>query len=387
MNYQNIYIGQAELVTPFGHGLDQNFQAIMRGDEAYKAFPKERFGLDFPVSAAGFIPNDFYKERKKTCSRTDFLLDFLLKSFKKKTSKRKFSSMLLLYANVDVFPVLEMSLPYEFLLQTAEDSISKILEENQIQIDKKNIHIIDNTCTTGLTLMTFAAQGIAQGLWEDVLVCAIDLIVPNEAYLLEGLGAFAKGVEGQAARSRPFDMKRNGFIKTESASLAVVTSERSSLGNECLMKLKSFNQNNDGFKLTDGRDDVLFIKETIKRVLKGAGVNESDLAFIKAHGTATKLNDEHEAKAINDIFPGALIPVTSLKGHLGHTTDASGLVENLIAGYALQKKIILPTKNCDQLAFELNIVKEPMREVKSKLFLSNSFGFGGNNASAIFEVV
>lgn len=385
------YVGNAKYLTPFGWGEESNLESILDGKIAYSDLSlKQKYGDDFPVGSAGFIPDSFFYQKKEQQTRIDYIFDRLLKSMIQGKNKNiKYDNIFIYYKNVELFLRKTQLGACEFIYKTNEQTVQEILKSNGIEIELENIYIIDNTCATGLTLLGFASQGIFQGLWSNSLVCSIDLIESHKIYMLDRLGALSRHEKNLLAMSRPFDERRNGFIKTESASIAVVSSDNSVFGDECLMKIRSFSQNNDGYKLTDGRDDALYIKEAMANALKNAELTGKDLAFIKAHGTATKLNDEHEAKAISELFPDLYkeIPITSLKGHLGHTTDASGLIENLIAADALKKGIILPTKNCEQLAFDLNIVRNPMREVKSKFFLSNSFGFGGNNASAVFEVV
>jgi 3-oxoacyl-[acyl-carrier-protein] synthase II len=317
------------------------------------------------------------------------MLDTLIKStFSNHQLKTKIDAIFLLYKNINCheFP-LANNTGSSFFDKSDQDSAHKIFSNNNILINKNQIHIIDNTCTTGLTLLTYASQGITAGLWKNVIVCTIDLIDPFVIYLLNALGALAQPGNDPSKSSRPFDVDRNGFVKTESGTIAIVSNNLTSLGDTALMKLVSFSQTNDAFRLTDGRDDCHYIKLAMQTAFDNSHLAAKDLAFIKTHGTGTKLNDRHEAKAIHDIFGDLNIPITSLKGHLGHTTDASGLIENLIAGYALKSGIILPTKNCDKPEFELNIVKNNFLTTTLKFFQSNSFGFGGNNASAIFEVI
>lgn len=368
---KKIHIGLPCLITPYGRGMDCNFQSILEDKIAYSSFPKSLYGEDFPLKSAGFISSDYYNNCNG--SRSERLLHLLLEDFLKQYGKNPpIDACILLYKNLNCYE----PIPHEVL--TDQESVQKIFRQNNIHLSLNDIHIIDNTCTTGLTLMTYAAQGIETGLWKNVFVCAIDLIDPFVTYLLNSLGALGE-------ESRPFDKDRQGFVKTESASCALITSDPRILHDQPLMNLLSFHQSNDAYRLTDGRDDCLFIAESMQVALKKSGLTEEKLAFIKAHGTGTQLNDLHEAEAIIKSFSRVQIPVTSLKGHLGHTTDASGLVENLLAAFALKKGIILKTAGCENNDSRLNILTKNLLP-DSNYFLSNSFGFGGNNISAVFEV-
>lgn len=383
-------MGFANTITPFGMGLAVNQEAILSNKTAYSSFPKDRYGTDFPVTCAGLIPLSFYsKNNCDSYTRSEQMLETLLKNtFSNLQIKTNIDAAFLLYKNIDGYDYqLTNKTNLSFFEKSDQDSAHKIFNNNNILINRDNIHIIDNTCTTGLTLLTYASQAIAAGLWKNVIVCTIDLIDPFVIYLLNGLGALAQSGNDPSKASRPFDIARNGFVKTESGTIALLSDNQENLGGTALMKLVSFNQTNDAHRITDGRDDSHYIKLAMQTALDNSNLKPNDLAFIKAHGTGTKLNDQHEAKAIRDIFGDLNIPITSLKGHLGHTTDASGLIENLIVGYALKSGIILPTKNCENPEFELNIVRNNYRQTTLKFFQSNSFGFGGNNASAIFEVI
>lgn len=372
MKIKPAYIGSAFVITPFGIGLETNIQSILQGKIAYAPFVEKLYGKDFPLESAGLLKAEIFDSSSTDWTRSEVLLDLLLKEFfKNKKNKISLDACLLLYKNRNCYE------PIQFPL-TDQASVKKIFLHNGIVLSDKKIHIIDNTCTTGLTLLTHAAQGIHAQLWKNVFVCAIDLIDPFVTYLLHGLGALSRD-------SRPFDIDRKGFVKTESASCALVSETKAVHEGHDLMNLISFHQSNDAYRLTDGRDDCTFISLTMKEAIRRSGLGENDLAFIKAHGTGTQLNDLHESKAILETFARKDILVTSLKGHLGHTTDASGLIENLLAGYALKKNKILYTNGCTTTDCGLNIVRETC-ESNSPYFLSNSFGFGGNNASAIFKI-
>src|SRR5512135_1358545 len=118
----------------------------------------------------------------------------------------------------------------------------------------------------------------------------------------------------------------------------------------------------------------------MRGAIERSRITPQDLAFIKAHGTSTQLNDKHEALAIERLLDGEnKVLISALKGHLGHTTDASGLVESLLAGYAAHRNIILPIKNLDAPEFPLNFATRPVEVESARYFLTNNFGFGGNN--------
>lgn len=379
MNTEGIYISSPFVLSPFGAGIDQHLQALINNQAAYSEIPGI-YGQNFPVKVCGLMSKEHYQHPEfAEETKSEKILNQILHHYVL-AKESQFDHCFLLFRHIDTFEQSQMTAK---TMLDELDFVAQCMNRHGINLSREQITTIDNTCTTGLTLLTHAAQGIKLGLWKKVLIIAMDLIDPYVLYVLQGLGAFAVNGQKTEHLSRPFDQKRSGFIKTESASALILSKDKS---NDTLAEIISYSQTNDGHKLTDGRDDVKEVIRSIKKTIELSGINEDDLAFIKSHGTATTLNDEHEALAITKVFQNQQIPVTSLKGHLGHTTDASGLIETILAAAALKQNIIPPTKNCDQKAFDLNIITSPVSTQK-KYFLSHSFGFGGNNAAAIFKKI
>ncbi len=389
MKKLDAFIGYADVISPLGWGVDNNIEKILSGKSAYTKFNSSEYGEDFPVKYWGNIPLDLIAQNQyEDYSKSELILDQLLKRLPFNKKEITIDAIFLLYKNLNAFEFYRNKglKQKNFFIKNDQLSVSSLLKKNGINIPFDKIHIIDNTCCTGLTLLTNATQGVSANIWNNVLVCAIDLMDPYVLFSLNGIGAFPQvDIEPDQA-SRPFDIQRNGFVKTESGSIALVTKNKNQLNNTDFMKIVSFNQTNDAYRMTDGREDTLYIRLAMESAISRSGLSYEQIGFIKAHGTGTLLNDLNEANAIDKVFNDYHIPVTSLKGHLGHTTDASGLIENIIAGQSLKKGFILPTKNYVASEFKINIVKEKTFINHTPYFLSNSFGFGGNNISAVIEV-
>lgn len=390
MKFKRSYIGFSDAISPLAQGVDSHIKAMLEGKSAYGLFDKSIYGNDFPVKYSGQIPSAWFdKSLSRNHTKAELILDYLISRFKATTPSLNIDAILLLYKTVHPFECLHYQQINQnnFYEKNDQDSVHKILAKHNIQIQKDNIYVIDNTCSTGLTLLSHASQAIEINKWNNVLVCAIDLMDAYRLYSLNSIGAFASKEMPAENVSRPFDQDRNGFVKTESGSLALITSNPGLFSDEHHFQLLSFHQTNDAYKLTDGREDNLFIKRAMEVAIHRSGLEYNKIAFVKSHGTSTMLNDAHEAEAILEVFKHENVPVTSLKGHLGHTTDASGLIENLIAAKALSNGLVLPTKNFSSSELKINVVHGKALPVDSKYFLSNSFGFGGNNISAVFEVI
>lgn len=369
--------GDPVIICPLGSSLKEITSKIVDGEVAYRKLSENELFSGFPAVYAGKMTllnhkNNYYK--------AESILENLLNREELKNHK-DVDAVLMYYKCGSYY---EHTRTNHFLPKQDSTSAYNILASQQFNVFKENVFVFDNTCASGLSLLSIAMNGVVSKLWKKVLVVAIDLIELRELFSIMSLGAMANPrLSGDRYVEKPFDKKRNGFIKSESASAAIVTIDPTCL-KQSLGKIKSYHQTNDGFRITDGRDDSLFITKSMENALEKAKLIPQDLSFIKAHGTGTKLNDLHEANAILKIF-GNSIPVTSFKGSLGHTTDASGLVESILASYEFGNGRIIPTFGCTEKDFDLNIIQRPM-VVQGKYYMSNAFGFGGNNLSVIFEI-
>jgi 3-oxoacyl-[acyl-carrier-protein] synthase II len=123
--------------------------------------------------------------------------------------------------------------------------------------------------------------------------------------------------------------------------------------------------------------------------LEDAGLEPSEIGHINAHGTSTPLNDAAEAEALRKVFHDDPPPVTASKGVMGHMIGGAGAVEAVISLLAIQERIIPPTANLHQIGDDigLDVVKDTPRPVEPRPVVSNSFGFGGHNATLVLTAV
>ncbi len=384
----NAIVSHSEVISPLGLGLNKNVDSIMANKQFYQLNHFNHYHSNFPPFLSGIIPDSILSQSNEFI-RSEKVLDLLLRSMSQKIQGKKytFDKFLILFRGVEVYDLyLKQPHSKEFIQQKTDvEIIHHLLIKNNIPLNSKDIMVIDNTCTTGISLITYASQYLKSNPSKKILVCAIDLINPFILYFLNSLGALVNSQNNQYLFSMPFDKNRNGFVKTESGSIAIVSNDQNISKEDIQLELVGYSQTNDGYRITDGRDDGLYIKEVMKKSIEESSISIKDISFIKAHGTSTALNDQHEAEAINEIF-GAETLVTSLKGHLGHTTDASGLIENVLLGELVKKEIIPCTLNTVENPFNINLIlKENLEKKDINYFMCNAFGFGGNNISAIFK--
>ena len=205
------------------------------------------------------------------------------------------------------------------------------------------------------------------------------------------LGTLSRRNDAPAAASRPFARNRDGFVLGEGA--AVVVLERESLararGANVLAELAGYGVTCDAYRITDERPDADGAVRAIERCLEDADACAGDVGYVNAHGTGTVMNDLTETKAIRAALGAAadLVPVSSTKSMIGHLLAAAGAVELVAAILALRDGYVPPTINLDEPdpGCDLDYVPLVARETSFDVALSNSFGFGGQNACLLIR--
>ncbi len=186
--------------------------------------------------------------------------------------------------------------------------------------------------------------------------------------------------------SRPFDRKRNGFVMSEGAG-AVVLEELEharSRNVPILGEVLGYGDSADAFRITDTHPKGLGAVYAIKSAIEDASLKPEDIAYINAHGTSTIQNDLTETQAIKEVFGARAgeIPVSSNKSMLGHTIAAAGAIECILTLMGINRSVILPTINHESRDPKCNLdyVPNEARKKEHRIAISNSFGFGGQNA-------
>ncbi len=191
--------------------------------------------------------------------------------------------------------------------------------------------------------------------------------------------------------SRPFDLERDGFVMGEGAGILILEELESARkrGAPIIAEIVGYGATADAGHITAPDPVGAGAAQAMKRTLAKARVAPEDVSYINAHGTATQLGDVAETLAFKDIFGDAAyrIPISSTKSMLGHLLGAAGSVEAVIAVKAVEEGVAPPTINLEHPdpQCDLDYIPEGARELDIKLALSNSFGFGGHNASLLFK--
>jgi len=189
--------------------------------------------------------------------------------------------------------------------------------------------------------------------------------------------------------SRPFDMKRNGFILGEGSGILILEEleHARKRGARIYAEIIGYGSTCDSFRVTDAHPEGRGAIAAIKGALQDAGVNPEEVDYINAHGTSTAVNDKVETLAIKNVFGeyAYKVPVSSIKSMIGHLIAAAGAVELITCTLAIQNGAVPPTINYEfpDPDCDLDYVPNKCRELEVRTALSNSFGFGGQNVSLL----
>jgi 3-oxoacyl-[acyl-carrier-protein] synthase II len=192
--------------------------------------------------------------------------------------------------------------------------------------------------------------------------------------------------------SRPWDAERDGFVMGEGAGVLILEEREHALarGAQIYCELTGYGMTSDAFHITSPAEDGQGMARVMARALKDASLQPTDIEYINAHGTSTPVGDKTETMAIKTVFGDAAknVAVSSTKSMTGHLLGAAGGLESAIAALVVRHGIIPPTINYENPDPEcdLDYVPNTAREKPGiKHVLSNSFGFGGTNATLIFS--
>ena len=189
--------------------------------------------------------------------------------------------------------------------------------------------------------------------------------------------------------SRPFDKDRDGFVMGEGAGIVVLEEleHAKKRGAHIYAEVEGYGTNGDAYHITAPAPGGLQARKCMELAIKDAGIDPSEINYINAHGTSTGLNDLNETKAIKELFGDHAkdIVVNSTKSMTGHLLGAAGAIEAIVMAMAIETGKVHPTINCDNPdeGLDLDYIREGARDYKVNYALSNSFGFGGHNATLL----
>jgi 3-oxoacyl-[acyl-carrier-protein] synthase II len=253
-------------------------------------------------------------------------------------------------------------------------------------------HAVVTACSTGAHAIGDAGRLIALGDAEVMVAGGTES--PIFRLSLAGFAAcraLSTGFNDRpTAASRPYDRDRDGFVMGEGAGCVVLEAydHAKARGAKIYAELVGYGLSGDAYHITAPAEDGDGAFRCMTMALKRAGVCAADVDYINAHGTSTPVGDEIELAAVERLLGNHAIDVSmsSTKSAIGHLLGAAGSVEAIFSVLALRDQIAPPTLNLDHPSVEtvIDLVPHKARARKIDLVLSNSFGFGGTNASLLF---
>lgn len=247
-------------------------------------------------------------------------------------------------------------------------------------------------CASGNNAIGEALEMIRRGAADVMIAGATEAaLVPVAMAGMNVMTALSTRNDDPQTASRPFDKDRDGFLMGEGAGMLILESleHAQARGATILGELTGYGTTDDAHHISAPAENGAGAAMAMKLALQNANLDVSDIEYINAHGTSTPLNDKSETAAIKTVFgeQAYTIPVSSTKSMTGHLLGASGAIEAVFCILAMRDEVLPPTINyqtpdpqCD-----LDYVPNEPRKASPRHVMSNSFGFGGHNATLIFS--
>lgn len=407
------------IVSPLGVGIDHVWKRLLAGESGIKAIT--HFNVeDLPAKIAGQVPRgtgegefnaDAFIEPKEQKKMDEFIhfamgaADMAIKDsgIDLSTEEKRQRAGVMIGSGIGGLPAIEEAVGV--LNEKGPRRISPFfipaclinLASGQVSIKhglKGPNHAVVTACSTGAHAIGDAARLIKYGS-ADVMVAG-----SAEATVCRlGLAGFAAARalstgfnETPEKGSRPWDQGRDGFVMGEGAGVLVLEEyeHAKARGAKIYAEFGGYGLSGDAYHITSPADDGDGGYRSMKMALEDAGMKPSDIGYVNAHGTSTPKGDEIEAGAVRRLFDGVDMSMSSTKSAIGHLLGGAGSVEAIFSILAVHTGMLPPTLNLENPSdsvkgMDLVPLKAKARKVTAAL--SNSFGFGGTNASLIFKAV
>lgn len=421
MKKRRVAITGLGAVSPLGNTLDATWQQLMAGHSGIaqiRQFDASGFPTHIAAEVKDFSPRPAFqsKQHRFAMSFTHYALEAAQQAFEdagirpdNTTASRwgviagsgmmtsefdylkRFQKTCAANGHID-WGQLESSDFYDladFGKSTSNSGLSLLIQQFGINGYATSVH---TACASSGQALGLALQVLRRGDADYMLAGGFDsMINPLGLSSFCLLGALSSYNETPATASRPFDGTRSGFVLGEGAAFLILEDWEKAKTRGAMIYAELAGEGNSlsSYRITDSHPNGDGAIQAIERALKDAGVRPSEVDYINAHGTSTKMNDLSETNAIKAVFGERAyrLPVSSTKGQTGHLIAAAGALEAVLSVKAIHHASIPKTANlhtpdpeCD-----LDYVVDGPREKSLGIVMSNSFGFGGSNSSLLFK--
>ena len=398
------------LVSPLGVGTAVNWQALLAGKSGIG--PITRFdATDYPARIAGevhgFDPLDYTD--KKEVKKSDLFIHFALAAtrFALEDSGLKIDEAnadrvgVIIGSGIGGLPIIEST--HTILMERGPGRVSPFfipalivnMAAGQVSIryGARGPNTAPATaCTTGLHAVGDAFRLIQNGEADAMIAGGTEAVItPLAVAGFCSMRALSTRNDEPQRASRPWDAERDGFVMSEGSGIVVLEELESALsrGAPIYAEVAGYGMSADAYHLSaphpEGRGAVL----CMRAAMKDAGVPLESVGYINAHGTSTPLGDLSEVHAIKQVFGehAGKLAVSSTKSSTGHLLGAAGGLESGILALAIREQTLPPTINLDHPGegCDLDFVPNQARKASLEVAITNSFGFGGTNASVVMK--
>lgn len=251
---------------------------------------------------------------------------------------------------------------------------------------------VATACAAGTHAVGDAFKIIKRGAADAMIAGGVESVVtPTCIAGFNAMKALSTRNDEPEKASRPFDQDRDGFVVGEGCGILILEALEAALnrGADIYAEVCGYGMSGDGYHMTSPPPDGEGAARCMAAALEDAGISYKNVDYINAHGTSTPLNDLCETMAVKTVFKDKAyqIPISSTKSMTGHLLGGSGGIEAVFTALTIREGIIPPTINLDNPAKEcdLDYVPNIARKAKVEIAMTNSFGFGGTNASLILK--
>lgn len=397
-------------VSPLGHNVKDTWEALLAGKSGagpITAFDASAHKTKFAAEVKGFDASALFGSRdsRKMDRFTQFATAAALEALEQsglkiEDSNRNRVGILIGSGIGGINSILEQ---YEVMRERGPERISPFLIPMMIadgaagnlaiRVGARGPNMsLATACASGTNALGEAAEMIRRGAADVMIAGASEAAINSLAMAgMNSMTALSTRNDDPLKASRPFDKDREGFVMGEGAGVLILETleHAQSRGANILCEFSGYGTTDDAYHISAPAENGAGAANSMRLALEDAGLSVTDIQYINAHGTSTPLNDKSETAAIKSVFgeQAYKIPVSSTKSMTGHLLGASGAVEAVFSAMAILNGVLPPTINYEtpDPVCDLDYVPNQPRTVRVDHAMSNSFGFGGHNATLILS--
>lgn len=374
MSPMKAVVVEADIVTPFGAGIDACWDGLLAGRTSITPLSRFATGAFFSGYGATIAGLQYHGE-------TSLVMQMIAMLFDRAGTRMPADARILLATTKGEIDLLEKSI-LTGSGDCAESSLNNLLGK---VADRTGVNggamVVSAACTSSAAAAARAAAMIRSGRSDCVLVVACDSVTE---FVFSG---FSSLMALDKIPARPFDKNRAGLSVGEAAAYMLVMSEERAVREkrEVVGEIAGWGMSDDANHMTGPSRESEGLVRAINAALDSAGINADQVGFISAHGTGTHYNDAMEMRAFRSVFRERNVPVYSIKGGIGHTMGAAGLVEMAIAQRAQRENRVPPTVNLREADDDaLGWVSDRYRDIgPDSIALMTNAGFSGVNTALV----